>query len=122
MPLLISKTITTAMALSMNVRGTIGGVTFRIHPRSGTIAYWERRKPGSLSPAQHAHRVKFTRCYEQWATLSATQQRDWSLAADRASTRMIGSHLFMRAWWHQDTWTVEQFARHYHITLVLPGP
>lgn len=122
MPLLISKALTTALGLSINIRGTIGGVTFRINPRSGTIAYFERRHPGSLSPKQAAHRAKFNRCYDQWATLSPSEQRDWTLAADRASTRMIGSHLFMRVWWTQDTWTVAQFARHFHLTLTLPGP
>lgn len=122
MALILSKTLRTALGLTLNIRGNLGGLTFRIDPRRGTIVYFERRKPGSPSPGQLAHRAKFNRCYEQWGTLSATEQRDWTLAADRASTRMIGSHLFMRVWWRQDTWTVEQFARHFNLTLVLPGP
>ncbi len=122
MALTMSKTLRVALGLSLRIQGNIGGVTFRTQPRIGTVIYYERRKPGQPSPKQLAHRVKFTRAYEQWASMDEFERLRWNRAADIASTRMIGSHLFMRVWWYQDEWTVSQFLRHYNIDLRLPGP
>ena len=122
MALTMSKTLRVALGLSLRIKGDIGGLTFRRQPRTGTIVYYERRKPGQLSPKQLAHQVKFKRGYVQWNSMSEIQRDRWRRAADVASTRMIGSHLHLRVWWYQDTWTVSQFARHYNIVLTLPGP
>lgn len=122
MPKILDKTCRTALGLCLNAWGSLSGITFRRNPRGGGITYWERRYPGALSPAQAAHRVKFQRGYEQWRTLSPQQQADWETAARRFTTRCIGSHLFLKVWWHQDTHFLGQALRHLNLTLVLPGP
>ena len=118
----MSHSLRTALGISLRLKGNIGPFTFRRQPRTGTIVYYERRLPGAPSVKQLAHRVKFNRAYDQWNHLTQPQRDLWNLAANRASTRMIGSHLFMRVWWRQDTWTVSQFARHFNLVLTLPGP
>lgn len=122
MALVMSPTLRIALGLCVRIKGNIGGITFRRQPRTGTIVYYERRKPGSPSEKQLTHRVKFTRAYDQWASLHEFQRQRWNRAADVASTRMIGSHLFLRVWWYQDAWTVSQFLRHFNLELRLPGP
>ena len=122
MALTMSKNLRVALALSIRLKGNIGPFTFRRQPRTGTIVYYERRLPGAPSTAQLNHRVKFNRAYVKWDSLTQAQRDDWNLAANRASTRMIGSHLFMRVWWRQDSHTIDQFALHFNLALALPGP
>ena len=122
MPVTLAPQLRTALGLCVKLRGNIGGVTFRRDLKRGTMSYRERRRLAPLTDKQLAHQVKFKRAYEQWSTLTDEQQAAWNRAADVASTRKIGSHLFLRVWWYQDTWTLEQFARWYNITLFLPGP
>jgi len=122
MPIIIDSTLYTALGLALDIWGCFGGLTFRRNPRRGTLVYYERPKQGALTPAQQAHRVKFQRGYDQWSTLTPNQMGAWRTAADRFSTRMVGSHLFLRVWWRQDTHFLEQAANWYNLTLELPGP
>jgi len=118
----MSPTLRTALGLSLDMWGSLSGLCIRKDPKRGGIVYWERRKPGAPTPAQAAHRAKFARGYDQWNTLTDDEQRDWRLAADRFTTRMVGSHLFLRVWWRQDQHFLDQAARWLHLTLTLPGP
>lgn len=122
MPKLMSPSLITALGLCLDMWGTLGGISFRHDPALGIIAYWERRKMGALTPAQERHRVRFQRGYEQWNTLSAEEKDDWRHAADRFSTRMVGSHLFLRVWWYQDQHFLAQADLHLNLQLNLPGP
>jgi len=119
--LTMSPTLHTALGLCLGIRGKIGALCTRKTAGVGMIVYRERRRTAPLTEKQIAHQTKFKRAYEQWATLSAAQQNDWNRAADVTSSRTIGSHLFLRVWWYQDTWTLEQIQRWYQINLVLPG-
>ena len=122
MALILSEALKTALGLALDFWGTLGGLCMRRLKRRGTIVYYERPRQGALSPAQQAHREKFQRGYEQWRTLTPDQQRDWGLAADRFSTRMVGSHLFLRVWWRQELTFLQQAKLHLGLDLVLPGP
>lgn len=122
MALILSDTLKTAFGLCLDFWGTLGGLCMRRLKRRGTIVYYERPRQGALSPAQQAHREKFQRGYEQWRTLTDAQQADWGTVADRFSTRMVGSHLFLRVWWRQETHFLDQAKLHLAIDLVLPGP
>jgi len=108
--------------LCLDMWGCFGGITFRHIGKRGVVVYYERKRTGALSPAQQEHQTQFKRGYEQWRSLTPDQQDQWRLAADRSSSRMIGSHLFLRVWWHQDLWTVQQLERHFNVTLELPEP
>lgn len=122
MALTLSPKLRTALGLSLGLHGGLGGLTYRRQPRTGSIVYYERRAPGALSPKQLAHRAKFLLAYDKWWSLTDDQRANWETAARVASTRQIGSHLFLRVWWKQDTHTLDQFKRHYALDLALPGP
>jgi len=119
---ILDKTARTAMGLAIRIKGNVGVITWRTFNKNKTIAYRERVRTSALTPKQQAHQVRFKRGYEQWRSLTDDQRHDWRRAADRASTRQIAAHLFLRVWWVQDTWFLDQINRHYHITLTLPGP
>lgn len=118
----LDRDATTALGLSLRIQGCVGPVTFRRVNKRTSIAYRERRRTSALTDKQLAHRVRFLRGYEQWNTLTDQQRADWTTAANRATTRQIGSHLFFRCWWVQDTHTVDMFKIHYNLDLLLPGP
>lgn len=118
----LSKDLVTAMGLCLRIKGNVGPVTWRRFNKRKHIAYRERRRTSALTEKQKAHRVRFLRAYEQWQSLTDTQRDDWRTTADRISSRMIGSHLFMRIWWRQDKHFLDQIELWYHVTLVLPGP
>ena len=122
MPIILSPNLRTALGLCCDIYGTIGGLCVRRQRKSGAVVYWERRKQGALTPGQLAHRARFQRGYEQWGTLTPEQQAAWRTAADRFSTRMVGSHLFLRVWWRQDQHFLAQAFKWHHLTLFLPGP
>lgn len=121
MPILLGRKLRTALGLALDMWGCLGGLTIRRGPKRGAYLYYERPKQGPLSPAQLAHRVRFQRGYDQWHTLTADQMQQWRIAADRFTTRMVGSHLFLRVWWHQDQHFLDQALRWYNLTLELPG-
>ena len=118
----LSQTLRTALGLAIRIKGNVGAATFRRVNKRSSIAYRERRRTTALTEKQKAHQTKFQRCYEQWRTLTDDQQGHWRRTADRISSRMIGSHLFMRVWWRQDTHFLDQVSLWYQVDLVLPGP
>ena len=118
----LDQTARTALGLSIRIAGNLGPATFRRLNKRTSIAYRERRRTSALTPKQKAHRTKFNRAYEQWRSLTNSERDDWRRVADAISSRMIGSHLFMRVWWKQDTHFIDQVSLWYFINLNLPGP
>lgn len=122
MPRTLDRRLRTALGLCLDLWGTLGGITYRRMRPGASLAYYERKKLGALSPAQQAQRAKFLRGQEQWHTLTDDQKRDWQRAADRFTTRSTGNHIHLQCWWHQTTDFIEAAARWYHIHLVMAGP
>jgi len=118
----LSQSLRTALGLCLRIKGNLGAATFRRVNKRSSIAYRERHPPGPLSAKQQAHRLKFLRAYEQWRSLTELQRAQWKAVADKISSRQIGSHLFMRIWWRQDTHFLDQISNWYTIQLTLPGP
>lgn len=118
----LDQTALTALGLSLRIKGNVGAITWRRFNKRKSVAYRERRRTTDLTEKQKAHQVRFKRAYEQWQSLTDEQRQDWNRTADRISSRKIGSHLFLRVWWKQDTHFLDQMSLHYHVDLVLPGP
>ena len=122
MPRLMSPTTLTALGLCLDIHGNFGGVCFRRQARLGTIAYFENKHPGALSPRQARHRAQWNTFYEGWHALTDAQRADWRRVADHFSTRQVNAHLCMMTWWRNDQHFIALAKRHTNIDLVMPPP